>query len=91
MCQVIHFDYIFAAVQWETECAYVDATCKQFVDWLAGQCRDDNPLLQFHLDTHWCYADYKYMSQLFAAKPHLLKVRHIVKYFYFGLLQFPVF
>jgi len=38
------------------------------------QCQSDNPLQKYERNQHWCYADYKYMAELFATKPDILKV-----------------
>ena len=63
-----------SGVQWENECSYETATVAEFQDWLMEQCQPANPLLTYERHRHWCYADYKYMAQLFATKPHILKV-----------------
>jgi len=61
-------------VQWENECSYEMATVAEFQDWLMHCCKPENPLLTYDRSKHWCYADYKYMAKLFAAKPDVLKV-----------------
>ena len=57
-----------AGVQWETDCDFVEATFEQFVDWLDGtDLKNDtsNCLKQYHPTSHWCYADYNHMRELF--------------------------
>ena len=65
---------MFTGIQWETDCLYKEARISDFVDWLRGDCKSDNPLVEYNREAHSCYADYKYMHQLFAGKPHMLQV-----------------
>ena len=57
-----------ADVQFETTCSYKDATVRNFSEWLcAGNKADassDNPLLAFSPEEFFCYADYKYMTDI---------------------------
>ncbi|ELU03608.1 hypothetical protein CAPTEDRAFT_166923 [Capitella teleta] len=63
----------FSDVQWETECFHQSATMQDFMQWLEGNTDASNPLDAFPIDDHWCYMDYKYMAQIFADQPEILK------------------
>ena len=54
-------------VQWEGGCDYADATILEFSRWLEGRRDEDGPFAKYDPQTHWCYADYKYMHELFDA------------------------
>ncbi len=73
---LLHFLYHikFLGVLWESQCEYVNATIPQFIKWLGKSCESDNPLGAFDSDRFWCYADYKYMAELFANHPELQEV-----------------
>ena len=75
-----NLDLLFIAVQWEADCDFAEATFQQFVDWLEGTARDDNGLRQYNPALYWCYADYKYMKELFCDHPDLIKVDLSVLY-----------
>ena len=70
---------ILVDVQWEGDCKYESATIRQFSDWLKGDCSEDNPLHLYSTDLYWCYADYKYMADVFKERPDILKVIIIFK------------
>ena len=59
--------------QWEGDCNYENTTIQQFTEWLNNKCGDGNPLNKYKTDKHFCYGDYKYMSELFSDHPSLLK------------------
>lgn len=61
-------------VLWEGGCAYQEATLKNFEEWCQNTvASQDNPLNKFHRDHFWCYADYKYMKDLFQNQPDVYK------------------
>ena len=65
-------------MQWEADCDFVEATFQQFVDWLNGtdlESETDNRLRQYNPTSHWCYADYNHMKELFCDYPDLMKVK----------------
>ncbi|XP_071943501.1 HSPB1-associated protein 1 homolog isoform X2 [Antedon mediterranea] len=35
--------------------------------------RDDNPLMKYNPEIYWCYADYKYMAEMFSENQDILK------------------
>ena len=58
---------------WESEGVYVDCLLQEFSAWCHGEAREDNPLAVFSPLHFSAYIDYKYMTQVFAECPHLLK------------------
>lgn len=52
-------------ILWETDCQYVTATMKDFVDWNEMKTMATNPLAKFSPKDFWCYIDYKEMFCLF--------------------------
>ncbi|XP_033731822.1 HSPB1-associated protein 1-like isoform X2 [Pecten maximus] len=57
----------------ETECIQESVCLPDFVQWLRGNTKGDNPLQKYDRNTFSCYLDYKYMQEIFTAKPELLK------------------
>lgn len=52
----------------ETDCYFINATFKQFMFWLhpnSGNDYDVGELKKYPCDKFWCYADYKYMAEIF--------------------------
>ena len=48
------------------------------LDWLNGtdlESETDNRLRQYNPTSHWCYADYNHMKELFCDYPDLIKVK----------------
>ncbi len=78
MLSPLHFLYHISGVLWESQCEYVTATIPQFIAWLNRKSESDNPLHGFDSDRFWCYADYKYMVELFENHPELLEVNYNV-------------
>ena len=52
---------------------YIDCLLQEFSAWCHGEAREDNPLAVFSPRHFSAYIDYKYMTQVFAECPHLLK------------------
>jgi len=61
-------------VQWENKCDYINASVGEFTEWVSGECSAGNALLNYDRKTHSCYADYKYMAELFEDQPQFLNV-----------------
>lgn len=61
-------------VQWENKCDYISASVREFNEWVSGECSAENALLCYDRTKRWCYADYKYMAELFEDQPQFLKV-----------------
>lgn len=57
----------------ETECIQESVCLSDFVQWLGGSIKADNPLKKYDRSMFSCYLDYKYMQEIFTAKPELLK------------------
>ena len=53
----------------------MEASLHEFVAWSEGRSLPHNPLSQYSPLLYWCYADYKYMKDMFASHPHLLQVQ----------------
>lgn len=72
---------------WESEGVYVDCLLQEFSAWCHGEAREDNPLAVFSPLHFSAYIDYKYMTQVFAECPHLLKEGIIicVNFIYMGV------
>ena len=51
----------------------MECLLKEFNAWCQGEAREDNPLAAFSPFHFSAYIDYKYMTQMFAGLPHLLK------------------
>ncbi|CAH3023213.1 unnamed protein product [Porites evermanni] len=68
----------------ETECEFEEATFLEFVQWVNGFSEKSGLLSRFQRNSYWCYADYKYMAELFRDFPHL---RQSVKWDSFGFPQ----
>lgn len=60
-------------VQWENQCQYASASISEFNEWVNGDSRNSSSLSCFNCDTHWCYADYKRMAEIFKDQPGFLK------------------
>ncbi|XP_046850826.1 HSPB1-associated protein 1-like isoform X2 [Xenia sp. Carnegie-2017] len=78
--------YRFPAKQavMETECDYVVATISEFYQWLSldhEKLPNNNPFAQFLQKDYTCYADYKYMKELFVKCP---EKHHEVDWSYLG-------
>ncbi|GAB6032137.1 HSPB (Heat shock 27kDa) associated protein 1 [Chamberlinius hualienensis] len=56
---------------WENQCQYVETTMEEFMQ--RHQATSKNPFFQYPVGTHWVYADYKYMAQLFDPDDHVNK------------------
>jgi len=61
----------------ETDCEFAEATFQHFYNWInSEQCHDDSDvgaLSKYPYAKYWCYADYKYMAEIFKDCPHALK------------------
>ncbi len=72
-------------VLWEGECCYQDATISEFLHWnrntdgTTGDADQRALLSQYSKDHWWCYADYKYMTELFDTE-NILKVSSLYCY-----------
>ncbi|XP_068715406.1 HSPB1-associated protein 1-like isoform X2 [Montipora foliosa] len=55
----------------ETDCEFESATFTEFIQWLNGCMERSGSLSRFHKNDYWCYADYKYMAELFHSCPDL--------------------
>ncbi|XP_013413884.1 HSPB1-associated protein 1 homolog [Lingula anatina] len=62
-------------VLWESDCCYEEATVQDFQEWLnqGKEGHANNPLLKYSSKNTWAYADYKYMAEMFADQPEVLK------------------
>ncbi|KAL8593411.1 hypothetical protein ACOMHN_060294 [Nucella lapillus] len=58
---------------WEAEGEYVECHLHHFSAWSRGEAAQDNPLAPFSLRHYSGYIDYKYMCDVFADHPHMLK------------------
>lgn len=57
---------------WEHQCQYVEATVEEFMN--RHQATSEDPFLHYPSNTHWVYADYKYMAHLFSSAKDVNKV-----------------
>ncbi|XP_065108065.1 HSPB1-associated protein 1 homolog [Paramisgurnus dabryanus] len=58
----------------ETECSYIEANLKEFLDWTAKDRESVvGPFSGYHSKEFWVYADYKYIAQLFQNKPAMFQ------------------
>lgn len=65
----------------ETDCEFEEASFGEFFQWLNGNIDKSGSLSHFQRQDFWCYADYKYMAELFEDFPHL---RQAVNWSCFG-------
>ncbi|KAM4024251.1 HSPB1-associated protein 1 [Anomaloglossus baeobatrachus] len=62
------------APQYETGCDFVDASVRQFRDWVSGNPEEaSGPFGRFSTAESWAYADYKYLAVLFQDRPTTLQ------------------
>ena len=67
----------FSDVIWEADCAYEEATVKEYAEWVTqsqSETSTQNPLTKYDPEAHWCYAGYTYMGQKFQDFPQMLEV-----------------
>ncbi|EDO33970.1 predicted protein, partial [Nematostella vectensis] len=57
----------------ETDCCYVQGTFKDFCSWLESDNSESGKLIQYPRSEYCCYADYKYMAELFHDFPDLCR------------------
>eukprot|EP00794_Sanderia_malayensis_P003305 gene3305-3790_t len=62
-----------AGPRMETDCIYVNATLKDFQEWLGGRPSTGNKFELFARGEYSIYADYKYMHQFFENDPNMLQ------------------
>ncbi|PIK38423.1 putative HSPB1-associated protein 1-like [Apostichopus japonicus] len=63
-------------VLWESLCSYEEAKLSDFEEWCSlsqGTLSQQNPLRKYDRDKFWCYADYKYMKDLFCDKQQIFE------------------
>lgn len=77
----IDFSSRETAVQFETDCDYIEASVTDFQNWINHQsppsntqCKKGQSLSNFKEEDYWAYADYKYMKDLFRTEPNLCNV-----------------
>ncbi|XP_019731075.1 HSPB1-associated protein 1 homolog [Hippocampus comes] len=60
--------------QFETQCAYVEASMGQFLSWLKDEAREDvGSFYDYPRSQFWAYADYKYIARMFAHQPDMFE------------------
>ncbi|CAJ1079137.1 HSPB1-associated protein 1 homolog [Xyrichtys novacula] len=58
----------------ETQCSYVEAKLKHFLNWTQGQTGTDvGPFSDYSISEYWAYADYKYIAMLFQDQPSMFE------------------
>ncbi|KAM8905662.1 HSPB1-associated protein 1 isoform 3-T3 [Lycaon pictus] len=59
--------------QFETTCAYVEATLEEFLTWNCNQSTTSGPFRDYDHSKFWAYADYKYFISLFDDKTDIFQ------------------
>lgn len=77
MCGVVHA--VSFVVLWEKDCRYVAATISEFEEFTRDELSKGNPFGNVTSD-EWVYADYKYMSEIFANHQEVSYFLHTSRY-----------
>ena len=56
-------------MQWEGDCQFVYTTLEEFINWTDGK-KPSGSLTSINYRTHWAYADYIYVKDLFDSIPN---------------------